>query len=160
MKNKLLWIGIGSVVLGISAYFGTQWALAKKIAVKVVKGKTKVTVNSLENITIDTVISVTNTTQVNINIRKMVVDVYVNDVFVSKVLKESSIELLPNTETITPIQIAFNPKQLVSNIGSIFNVSNINSIPIKIKATATIEQFGIPIPVPVTVKTTVGELMS
>lgn len=160
MKNKLLWFGLGSIVLGISAYFATQWALAKKIAVKVVQGKTNVKINSLENVTIDTVISVTNTTQVSITVKKMVVDVYVNDVFVSKVLKESSIDLLPNTETVTPIQIAFNPKQLISNIGNIFNVSAINSIPIKIKSTATIEQFGIPIPVPITVKTTVGELMS
>lgn len=90
-------------------------------------------------------------------IEKMIIDVYIDNRFVTKIVDNQPFTILPVSTTVVPTTISFDPQSLGRNISSLISSTNLSSddtgfgqLNIKFDGKLTTKVYGIPFNVPFT----------
>lgn len=120
-RNGLIIGGLALAGIGILAYFKKQWDLVYNACYTIAGGV--VHTLGFNNVNITLFFKVVNESDITIELSDMVFNIYVNKMFVSKVLKPDVQMLYSKSNAIIKIDFQFNPKDLLraglTNIESI-----------------------------------------
>lgn len=157
-KNLLIFGGI-LISAGITTYILTQRKLAKMLQFRLIN--LKVVSIGLNKVELSSNLMVLNTTEIALKFSRILIDVYVNNVFVSKIENNDNTDLLPQSEANVPLSIQFNPQQILKDFKNLLSgVSSLNTLPIQLKIRLTVLKYGIPIVIPITIDKYIGDFLN
>jgi LEA14-like dessication related protein len=141
-------VGILSVIAGVTWYAVQQAKFAKKLLYSF--HNFKLNQISAERLSLGVDVSIENDTSLTVTIEGFDLDVYINDVFVSKI-DSSAVKKIPSRTNIDlPASININPSQFFNDLtGILFGASSLASTKISIRGKVKVEKFGIPFKVPI-----------
>jgi LEA14-like dessication related protein len=159
MKRGLIWVGVGSLLVGAGMWIKYQMDLSGKLVYGIKNAKLKKV--TLDAVYLEMDLVITNPTEINVGINSVDVDIYANNVFITNIVNNVPIEIKPNSNSSVPLKIKINPKQLITDTGSLFNSGfKMDDVVIKTKGILKIKKFGIPIPIPFVYSSKYKEMVS
>ena len=159
-KTKKYIIGgaIGVVSLTCAfAYFQYQKIMDYVIGFK----KMKVNSASLNNIDLDLFLNFTNKSNLKFTIKEQDYSVYVNDVYITKLVNYSSTLINANSTSPITLNVKFNPQTVAKTLGSnIINMmSNLGQMKLRIDMKLKVSIYFITVSIPYSYVTTLKEIM-
>ena len=140
-------------IIGGCAYIFQYVKLITKLKYEI--GQIRLKYFSLANTQLTADLVIRNDGYFSTQIESMIVDVYLNEKFVSQVTDTQAFMILPASTTVVPVVISFNPESLGQNISSIINMvdfsdeeSSFGNINIKFEGKLTTKFYGIPFIIP------------
>ena len=110
------------------------------------------------NLSLD--MTIKNTTDLNVNIRGVDIDVYANGVFITTVFSNIEVTIAPNKTTEMPIILAIDSKSVLGNVQQVlFGAGSISDIQLKVKGKIKVRKNGIPLPIPFTYTSPLSDYM-
>ncbi len=111
LKNSLILGAILGATTGIVIYFNKQFKNLANSCYAIVGG---VVHNlGLEDVRITVFFKIKNTSDLTIKISNLSFDIYVNNLFVTKILRKETQTILSNSNVILKLDVNFNPKNLL-----------------------------------------------
>lgn len=110
----------------------------------------------------DLFINFTNNSDINFVITEQDYKVFLNDKFVTKIVNKTPTTILPATTSIIPVNVNFNPSEVLKLLGS--NLTTIlvtpEKITVKVDVKLKVSLYGIKISIPYVYIATLKELMA
>jgi len=113
---------------------------------------------SFNKVTLSADFKVKNKGKLDITLFDLELDIYINEIFVGKMMDLGEIKIKPEATTSTPIVISFDPKLITSNITSILTIGGIDDLPLRFKGKARTKILGITVPIPINFSDTIKNL--
>jgi len=158
MKKTLLVVGALALLTGVGLYVKAQYELSYKLVWNY--KNFKLNYISADKAVINFDFSIQNKGELEILVRKIDIDVYANEVYVTRIFSDKDLIILPNETTSVPMQIILNPKTIIGNLNQLaFGSSTLNDMRLKFKGKIVVKKFGVRIPIPFVYSTTYKELM-
>ena len=157
--SKILF-ATGSLVLiaGAGTYFYQQYLLTDYLCYGI-KGF-RIKKAGLDSTTVELMLSIENKADLDIELKKMTMDVYANDVYVAKINQEVSRSIKPLSTTELPVTISFNPKKVLGSVLNIVTATSLKDIKFRFDGKVVVKKFGIPIPIPFDFGYTISQMMA
>lgn len=111
LRNGLIIGGLAVAALGLIVYFKRQWNLLYNACYTIAGGV--VHTLGLSNVKITLFWKIVNESDLTIEISDMVFNIYVNNMFVSRISKPEKQILYSKSEVIIKLDFEFNPKDLL-----------------------------------------------
>ena len=144
--NVLLLVGGLALVVGAGTFLYQQYLLTDYLCYGT-KGF-KIKKLGLDSTTVELNISIENKANLDIELKKMSMDVYANEIFIAKINQEVSTSIQPLSTSYLPITISFNPKMILGSALNIVSASPLKDLSFRFKGKVTVKKFGLPIPIP------------
>ena len=157
-KTIIFLTGVSVLVLGVSFYIKTQIDLIKSISTTT-KGF-KLLKIGIDNASILFKFVIKNDSIAGIKVLETNLEIYFNGIKISDVNQKGLVEIKPKNENDFSVIATFNPKKIVSDIKSVFNLDNFSDIIIEAKGSIRVKKFGLLFIIPVNYKTTFKELIA
>jgi len=155
--KKSVWIGLGALALGAGLYVYKQYKLSQKLCFKAI-GYTVKQVTS-RGVILQVQLQIKNTDSLAVDVRGYSFDIYGNGVFLASVYSSEEFSLQPNSTTHVYANVAINPSDLVSNIGSVLvALTSWKNTQIRIKGKIKAAKFNLPFAIPVDYRFVIGEI--
>lgn len=154
--NIILLVGGAALVLGVGTYLYQQYALTDMLCYGTKGFKFKKI--GLASTTVELNLAIENKGELAIGLKKMIMDVYANGTFVAKINQDISTSITPFGTTLLPVNITFNPKQVVGSVFNILTASAFKDITFRFDGRVVVKKFGLPIPIPFDFNYTVSEM--
>lgn len=152
------WLGTGLLVGGAALYGVEQYKLSQQISFGF--GEFKVLRFGLNNSRVGITMTVKNDGTLEAEVSKVSVNIYANNIHIGYISQIHGANINPNGSVKVPLQVNFNPKQVLGSLGQIAMTSkSFNSIEFKFKGWVTAKKAGFPIPVRINEKMTVQEML-
>ena len=158
--GKLFFIG---AIVGGGAYLYQYVSLITKLIYNV--GNLKLNYFSLSQTELTADLSIENKGWFTAKIQNAEIDIYIEEKFVGKLIKNEPFTLLPASTTLVPVIVSINPSSLGGNLKDIFNSidfssseSNLSNLNIKFVGKLTTKVYGIPFNIPFTYSDKINNL--
>jgi len=158
VAKVLLAVGAATLVAGVGFYLYNQYLLTDYLCYGT-KGF-KVKKLGVESSTVEISLSIQNKGELNINLKRLVMGVYANDIFVAQINQDVETSINPFSTSIIPITITFNPKEVLGSALNILNQTTFKEMRFRFDGKAVVRKFGIPIPIPFDFTYTINEMMA
>lgn len=147
-KASQLLFGVGGAVVltGIGVFLYQQYKLTEKLCYGA--SGFKVRSFGLDRTSIEIMFDLENKGDLDIELRRMGLDVYANDVFIARIDQTIRTKINPRSSTQIPVQITFSPRAIFKNLGLIAGASSMDNIRWRFKGSIVASKFGLPIPIP------------
>lgn len=156
-RKKLITLGILVGVAGAMTWYGIRLAkLLGKIYYEI--GNLKFKSFGLSNSTLTGDLFIKNRGNLKVKIYDIVVDVYANGKYMTKIHDAKPFELKPNDTTIVPINLSLNLMGVLYDLEDIASQGSLDNLRLKFKGKVKIKTFGIPFYVPFKYEDTVKNL--
>lgn len=152
-------LGGGSLLLvaGIGTYVYQQYLLTDYLCYGT-KGF-KFNHIGLESTTVEITLGIENKGALSIELKKMVMNVYANGIFIAAINQNISSSIKPFETTTIPILVTFSPKKVLGNIFNILNQTTFKEMNFRFDGKAVVKKFGMPIPIPFDFNYSVKQMM-
>ncbi len=158
MKKTLLFLGVVALLGGIGLYIKKTIDLAKKLVFKL--HSYNFVQLGLDSTTIEGLLEIKNESDLEITLKALNIDVYVNGVYISKVKQRTDAVIVPNGTIQISMTSTFSPSSIFSNIVNIMGkVAIWDDIIFNFKGRVVVIFKGIPIVVPIDVSTTLEQMI-
>lgn len=142
-----------AAIVGGGAYIVHYTKLISKLKYSI--GQIKLKYFSLGNTQLTADLVIRNEGWFTSKIDKMVIDIYIDNRFVTKIVDNQPFTILPVSTTVVPTTISFDPQSLGQNISALINSTNLSNedmgfgqLNIKFDGKLTTKVYGIPFNVP------------
>lgn len=152
----LFWLGAGALIAGAGTYFYQQYLLTDYLCYSLKKFRFKKV--GFDKTSIEVTLDIENKADLDIDLNKMVFDIYANGVYVANINQIVRTSIRPKDKTSILLEINFNPKQVLGSALNIISATSFNDLSFRFKGKAIVYKWGIPIPVPFDFSYTVNEL--
>lgn len=157
VSNTLFIVGGLALIAGAGAYFYQQYKMMDYLCYGLKKFKFKKI--GIDSTTIELLMTIENKGNLDVELKKLSMDVYANGDHTATINQDVLTSIKPLQSAELPIQVSFNPKQVLGSIVNIVTSStSFDSIAFRFKGKAVVKKWGIPIPVPFDFTYTVAEL--
>jgi len=156
-RRALLLTGGAVILAGVGTYFYQQYSLAKQLCYgadnyRLIKA-------GLNRSVIGADLIVENKGELKLQVNKIIMDVYANDVFLAKITEDKKFMISPRQKISVPFTVEFSPAKVLQSVGQIFAGSgSLDSMRLRFKGRAYITKFGLPIGIPFDFSYTVAQL--
>lgn len=158
MKKTLIWVGAITLLAGVGMYLKTQYDLSMKVGYTYTNFKLNYA--SKDKLTIDFDLNIKNEGELELDITKIDIDVYANEVYATRIFSDKELVIKPNSTGSVKMQIILNPSSIIRNINQLaFGANSLGDMRLKFKGKIKVRKFGINIPIPFVYSTTYKELM-
>ncbi len=154
----LLAVGATTLVAGAGFYLYNQYLLTDYLCYGT-KGF-KIKNFDADSVTVDINMSIKNKGELSIDLKKMSIDIYANNIFIANINQEIETMVRPFSESILPITVTFSPKKVLGNILNILNQTTFKQMSFRFVGKVAVRKFGIPIPIPFDFAYTASEMMA
>lgn len=111
VRNGIIIGGLAIAAIGVIAYFKRQINLLKDACYTISGG---IIHNiSLSNVKMTLFFKIVNESDITINVSNMVFNIYVNNMFITKIEKPDAQTIFSKSDTIVKLDFEFNPKDLL-----------------------------------------------
>lgn len=157
MKKLVFLAGAGALVTGIVMWGKYQAKLVDRLVYGIKNAKLRKV--GVSQVTADFDFQIDNPTEFKIEISNIDIDVFANNILVSKVRSKKETMLAPHGSTFVPLTLDLSPKDLVKSTADLLTIAtSLDSTKIDFKGFIKVRKFGLKIPVPFTYNTTYKEL--
>tara|TARA_R110002020_G_scaffold469641_1_gene694830 strand:+ start:207 stop:722 length:516 start_codon:yes stop_codon:yes gene_type:complete len=154
MNKKYLLVGGIIAGLGALGWYGyNMYKLTDKLCFNVTGYKIRSI--SLQGARVDLTLSVRNLGKLSVKVKKFKINVFSGERFVATAYSDQILDIRPNEEAKTTIQILLNPQLLIKNIGSVLTESSQTggwkNIPLTLDGGISVSKAGIPFYIPLVI---------
>ena len=158
MRKALIFIGVATLATGVALYLKYQWELTYKLIYNY--KNFKLNFISKDKMTINFDFILENKGDLAINVEKIDIDVFANEVYATRIYSDKQLPIKPLSTTSVPMQMIMNPSLIIQNINQLaFGASSLDNMRIKFKGKIKVRKLGMNIPIPFVYSTTYKELM-
>lgn len=158
MKKVLIWSGVIAVLTGAGLYIAYQAKLAQKLLYSFNTLRVLQISKSLLRLSLN--VAIENTTELDVEVTGIKMDIYVNNVFVTTATSNVSASIKPNKTTNLPIELSINPADIWDDASQLlFGSASLAGVSFEMKGKVKVNKFGLPLSIPVKYKTTLGEFL-
>lgn len=155
----------GLRILGITALVGgVAWYISYMISMsqKLVYGYKNIKFGQFKNgkLILKLDLTIKNTTELDVNVRGVDLDILANDVFISRIFSNIEVSIKPFQTASVPIAVQLSPKDIVANWRDImFGAGELTNMQLTLKGKIKVRKFGVPIPIPFKYTSALKEMM-
>lgn len=159
VKKWIIYGTLGAISLVLLAGY-LQYRKLMNYAIKFKGIKIKQLTANIFNF--DLFINFTNNSDINFEISEQDYKVFLNDKFVTKIVNKTPTTILPASTSVIPVNVNFNPSEVLKLLGS--NLTTIlvspEKITIKVDVKLKVSLYGIKVSIPYVYVATLKELMA
>tara|TARA_R110000765_G_scaffold342968_1_gene433081 strand:+ start:689 stop:1168 length:480 start_codon:yes stop_codon:yes gene_type:complete len=146
-KKHIISIGLLIGLVGAISWYGIKLAkLLSKIQYEI--SNLKITSFGLSNSTMKGDLMIKNKGNLKVKIYDIVIDVYANDKYITKIHDTQPFELKDNDTTTVPINLSFNAMGVLSDLDSMMSQGSLDNVRLKFKGKLKVKTLGIPFYIP------------